>query len=122
MACEDCSYEKVISPMSDITSRAELAEGSRTVPLQDFQAAPTHRQLVEEGKNNGADGRASQLFGFSWKRVLSCCLVVAGNFSHTLAKIFSDAAGGIWMVYRPISCRSAPASSHTAFRRDIAMS
>lgn len=24
--------------------------------------------------------------------------------------------------YRPITCRSAPVSSHTAFRRDIAMS
>lgn len=44
VACEDSSYEKVISPMSDITSRAKLAEGSCTVSLQDFETAPAHRQ------------------------------------------------------------------------------
>lgn len=77
---------------------------------------------MEEGKNSGADGWASQLFGFSWKTVLSCCLVVAVNFSPTLAKILSNPAVCIWMVYRPVTCRSARTGSHTAFRHDIATS
>lgn len=54
---------------------------------------------MEGGENSSADGWASQLFGFSWKTVLSCCLVVAVKFSHTLAEIFSNPAGGFgWFI------------------------
>lgn len=119
-AREGSTSEKVAAPTSDVMSRADLAEGSRAMSLQDFPTVPMG--AGRGGRTAAPTAGPLRHLDSAGRLVLSRRLVVALKFSHTLAKIFSHSRRRIWMVCRLVYCRTAPLGPHTASRHDIEMS